>query len=59
MYHDGVEFQGEAERFAVVGREVAACGEFGDDAVVESQLLFVVEDTWEEGVFKAAVAAED
>lgn len=43
----------------VVGVKVSAGGEFGEDAVVESQLLLVVEDTWEKGVYNAVVALKE
>lgn len=46
IYHSSVEFEGKAEGFSVIGIEVGAGGEFGDDAVVEFHFLVEVEYGW-------------
>lgn len=53
-----VVFEGEAVGGAVVGGEVAAARQLGEETAVEGGLLIEVEDFGEEGAYKPAVTLE-
>lgn len=53
-----IVFFGQAERFALVGIEVDASGEFWENAVVEDELVLMAEHVGEETRSETAIASQ-
>ncbi len=58
LYNFFVVFEGEAVGGAVVGGEIAATRQLGEETAVKGGLLVEVEDLGEEGACKPAVTLE-